>query len=93
MTVHCDERRFVMVWFFKRGDQALQVQTRFDNGPREYVLEIIWPDRPSETERYSDLAAFEDRVTNIEERLKAESWSQIGSPEILPDGWRGPIAH
>ena len=28
-----------MVWFYKRSDQALRVETRFDSVTNEYVLE------------------------------------------------------
>jgi hypothetical protein len=46
-----------------------------------------------ETERYRDHAAFEARVASIEARLQAESWAQVGGPEIIPDGWRGPFTN
>jgi hypothetical protein len=80
-----------MVWFFARGNDSVRVETRFDNTSREYVLEVAWADRPVETERFSDVTAFQARVVDIESKLEAESWAQVGNPEILPDGWRGPF--
>jgi hypothetical protein len=47
-----------MIWFFARGNEAVRVETRFDNASREYVLEIDWANRPLEVERYRDHAAF-----------------------------------
>ena len=80
-----------MVWFFARGNDSVRVETRFDNASREFVLEVAWGNRPVETERFKDLAAFQARVTEVEQRLEAESWAQVGNPEILPHGWRGPF--
>jgi hypothetical protein len=82
-----------MVWFFARGNEAVRVETRFDNASREYVLEIAWAKRPVETERFRDHAAFEARVASVEAQLRADAWAQVGGPEILPDGWRGPFTN
>ena len=82
-----------MVWFFGRGNETVRVETRFDNASREYVVEIDWGNRPKETERYRELPAFEARVASVEAQLRAQSWAQIGGPEILPDGWRGPFTN
>ena len=80
-----------MVWFFARGNDSVRVETRFDNSTQEFVLDVAWANRPVETERFTDLKAFQDRVTAVEKRLEAESWAQVGNPEILPHGWRGPF--
>jgi hypothetical protein len=82
-----------MVWFFGRGSEKVQVQTRFDNVSREYVLEVAWSDGRIETERFHELAAFEARTKAVEQQLKSDSWVQIGGPDIVPEGWRGPIPH
>ena len=80
-----------MVWFFARGQSQVRLETRFDDAAKEYVLDVAWPDRPPETERFRDLEAFRARVIILEDQLAAEHWTQVGSPEILPRGWRGPI--
>jgi hypothetical protein len=82
-----------MVWFFGRGSETVKVQTRFDNVTREYVLEIAWGDGRVETERFRELSDFEARTKAVEQRLKSDSWAQIGGPDIVPEGWRGPIPH
>lgn len=82
-----------MIWFFARGNEAVRVETRFDNASREYVLQIDWASRPLEIERFRDHAAFEARVATVEARLRKEAWAQVGGPEILPDGWRGPFTN
>jgi hypothetical protein len=82
-----------MVWFYKRSDGELRIETRFDSTTNEYVLEVAWPGRPIMAERFSDTAAFETRVLSLEHQLDTEQWEQVGGPEILPHGWRGPFTH
>jgi hypothetical protein len=82
-----------MIWLFSRGDEAVRLETRFDNHSQDYILEIAWMDRPQTLERFRDLAEFKARLLVIEDQLSAEHWTQVGGPEILPHGWRGPIPH
>ena len=82
-----------MVWFYERSGGALRVETRFDSATNEYVLDVTWPGRPVSTERFIDTAAFESRILALERQLEAERWKQVGSPQILPHGWRGVITH
>jgi hypothetical protein len=82
-----------MVWFYKRSGGALRIETRFDSVTNEYVLDVAWPDRPAVTERFGGPGAFETRVLALERELAEEQWQQVGSPEILPHGWRGPFTH
>jgi hypothetical protein len=55
-----------MVWFYKRSDGDLRIETRFDSSTEEYVLEVAWPGRPVMTERFTDTVAFETRVLALE---------------------------
>jgi hypothetical protein len=80
-----------MLWFFARGQQAIRIETRYDAGTKEYVLDIDWADRPPDTERFGDVEAFRARVIALERQLKDEAWMQVGRPEILPPVWRGPF--
>jgi hypothetical protein len=82
-----------MIWFFGRGNETTQVETRYDNATREYVLEISKGGGAATIERFEDLAAFESRVRAVEEHLRGEAWVQIGGPDIVPGGWRGPLSH
>ena len=82
-----------MVWFYSRANDALRIETRFEEATNEYVLDVTWPGRPTETERFRDVEAFRARVLVLEARLDAERWKQVGGPQILPHGWRGVITH
>jgi hypothetical protein len=82
-----------MVWFYEKSGGALRIETRFDSATDEYVLQVAWPGRPTLTERFSDTQAFEARVLALERQLEEERWRQVGSPEILPHGWRKEIIH
>jgi hypothetical protein len=85
--------RLTMVWLYSRANEALRIETRFDSATNEYVLDVSWPGRPTETERFRDIDAFRSRVTVLEKELDAAQWAQVGSPEILPHGWRGSVSH
>jgi hypothetical protein len=50
-------------------------------------------ERPATVERFQDLAGFTASVLVVEDQLSAEHCTQVGGPEILPHGWRGPIPH
>jgi len=80
-----------MVWFFSRGNDSVRVETRFDNTSREFVLDITWPGHPPETERFTGLEEFQARVLALEAHLEAQAFAQVGTPKILPHGWRGPF--
>ena len=82
-----------MIWLFERREEILRLETRFDAPAGLYVLEINWATQPAETEHYGDYDTFHNRLVALEQQLGADQWSQVGSPEILPSGWRGPISH
>jgi hypothetical protein len=82
-----------MVWFFAKGNDSVRIETRFDNTAREFVLEVVWPDRPLATERFSNLDKFQSRVLALEAQLEAEAWAQVGNAAIQPHGWRGPFTN
>ena len=78
-----------MIWFYERAAEKLLAETRFDNGTREYVLVLHWPNGRSETERFSSVAAFQERVNSLQAELQNAQWLQTGPPAVLPDGWPG----
>ena len=82
-----------MVWFFTRGDDIVQVKTRFDKATQAYVLDIQWPNRPAEIEKFLDRTAFAARLANLEAELEEGAWMRRGGPEISKDAWLGPINH
>jgi hypothetical protein len=80
-----------MIWLFERGDEVLRIETRVDNASGEYVLVSTWSDSAPRIERFRNHAEYEARLLALEGHLGAEHWTQVGSPTILSDGWRGPI--
>lgn len=82
-----------MVWLYEREGGSLRVETRFDSATNEFVLEVTWPGKSPESERFRNIDGFKTRVLALEQQLDASRWTQVGSPEILPHGWRGPIPH
>jgi hypothetical protein len=76
-----------MLWFYRRGDDLITVETRFDNATREYLLVMQTADHQQTVERFDNLAAFKDRLLRAEEKLAKERWAQAGPPVLLPDGW------
>ena len=82
-----------MIWSFERGDEVIRLETRIDNSKGDYILVIEWAERPPETERFTDYAAYQARLMALERELAADRWTLIGGPKILADGWRGPIPH
>lgn len=83
-----------MLWFFERRGETVRLETSYDNNTAEFVLVIEWPGRPSVTERFPDADSFTARVRDLEQSLSAERWTQVGSPMILPTGWKdNPKGH
>jgi hypothetical protein len=76
-----------MIWFWSRAKEKLQLETRFDNDSREYVLTIRYPDNRQEFERFPDVASFQKRLTSLEGQLEADHWVQAGTPAFDPSGF------
>jgi len=76
-----------MLWFYRRDEELITVETRFDDATREYVLITQTDDHKKTEERFKDLAAFKDRLLSAEQKLTNERWSQAGPPVLLLDGW------
>lgn len=82
-----------MIWLFERGAEVVRIETRVDRATGDYVLVSTWTAGDPKIERFRDQAAYQSRIAALEARLASEHWIQVGSPTILPDGWRGPIAN
>ena len=76
-----------MVWFYERADEVLELETRYDNTTREYLLERRAPGAPGEIERFSNAVAFRARLQALEQRLTGQHWRPKESPPVLSDGW------
>jgi hypothetical protein len=79
-----------MLWFYRREEELVTVETRFDESTREYVLIMQTDDNKKTEERFKDLATFKDRLLRAEEKLAHERWKQAGPPVLLLDGWPRP---
>jgi hypothetical protein len=77
-----------MIWFFSRDTDELRIETRYDNAAANYVLVVNWPDGRRQTEHFSTLADFRQRVVELQHAIDLEGWLSAGPPRILPDGWR-----
>ena len=76
-----------MVWFYKRGQVSLSLETRYDNETEEYVAIVVRPDGRQETERFLTREAFRERLQALEQQLQHEHWVPDGPVHVLPDGW------
>jgi hypothetical protein len=76
-----------MIWFFERGTERLEIQTRYDNETLEYVLDLSALGESRPTERFRDAAAFRTRLLEVERELSQQQWRSNGTPKILTEGW------
>ena len=76
-----------MIWFWSRAKEQLQLETRFDNDTREYVLSIRHANNRQEYERFRDVASFQQRLASLERQLEADHWVQSGTPVFDPAGF------
>ena len=76
-----------MLWFFDRGPEVLEIETRYDNETSEYVLDVRAPGAAPTSERFDDAAAFQKRLIEIEDGLGGQRWHRSGPPLMLSDGW------
>ena len=76
-----------MLWFFRRQEESLRLETRYDNKASEYVAVVRWPDGRQQTEQFTKGEAFRAWLAAFEDALDGEFWSRDRSPVVLPDGW------
>jgi hypothetical protein len=76
-----------MIWFWSRNNQKMQLETRYDNDKSEFVIAIQHPDGHHESERFSDIDVFQQRMMVLEKQFEAEQWTQSGRPLLIPAGF------
>src|SRR3990170_6247110 len=82
-----------MIWLFERGTDIVRLVTQYDEASKEYRVSIEWADGRCEREAHTDLASFNSRILSLERQLATEHWTLMpGLPQILADGWRGPMS-
>ena len=47
-----------MLWFFDRGAEVLEIETRYDNARSEFLVVVGYPDGSERTERFATLEDF-----------------------------------
>jgi hypothetical protein len=77
-----------VVWLFERGDEALEIETHYHAESGEYLLTVKRPDGTHQTERFSHVATFRDRLERLEALLDADRWLPNGSPTPLHAAWQ-----
>jgi len=77
-----------MVWFYKRDQQSLSLETRYDNERHEFVGTLIGVGSQPITKRFATADPFREWLESMERDLAAQNWQADGSPHMLPDGWR-----
>jgi hypothetical protein len=75
-----------MIWLYEKDDQAIRLETRYDNRTLQYVL-TIHRGTGSETERFEKLEDFRQRLLTLEKTLAEGQWNRSGPPQIDPTGW------
>jgi len=76
-----------MVWFYKRDQASLSVETRYDNQTAEYLAIVVRPDGLKQSERFRTREAFRQWRTALEQQLQYDQWVADGPVHVLPDGW------
>ena len=77
-----------MIWLFERTNEALWVETQYDNVAREYVLAMRHPGGEVTVERYPNTQTLETRLAGLEERLSGDSWEQRSTRLRMKDSWQ-----
>jgi hypothetical protein len=70
-----------MIWLFERPDEALSVETEYDNVSGEYLVKLRQPDGDVIIERFSNTEALEGRLVALEESLEADRWKRRVAPK------------
>jgi hypothetical protein len=76
-----------MLWFFDREDEALRLETRYDNDTSEFVAVVHYPDGQVHQKRFTDSNEFRAWLETFERNLGVQHWVARSGPLILPYGW------
>ncbi len=55
-----------MVWFFRRKNEQVQMDTFFDSDTEEFVRRLHHPDGSQDVERFASLAQFREGIQHTE---------------------------
>jgi hypothetical protein len=82
-----------MVWFYAGARGTIRIETSVDSTWNEYVLSIARPREAVVEERFADASEFHARLKALETQLEEDGCKQVGGPQLLSHGWRGPMTH
>lgn len=71
-----------MVWFYKRENVFVTLETRYDDKASEYVGIVCHPDGHRDTVRFDRFKAFGVWLAAFEKRLETERWTADGSAHV-----------
>jgi hypothetical protein len=75
-----------MIWQYRKSDQTVGLETRYDNRTLQYVLTVHRPEG-DEVERYEKIEDFRERLLTLERELADDKWHRAGAPILSPAGW------
>jgi hypothetical protein len=82
-----------MLWFYERDTQSIELETRYDQETREYVILVRHPGGQEEAERFPDPESCRLWLVAFENRLEHDQFVRRGPPVFLPYGWPGGRTH
>ena len=77
-----------MIWLYERDDEALRLETKFDNATGEFILIQQLPGDEQVIERFNSEEDFRTRLTALSTALDEARWHRTGPPLLLNDGWK-----
>jgi len=63
-----------MIWLFDRADEALSLETAYDNVSGQYLVTLRQPDGDCVVERFPNAETLERRLAALEQGLEADLW-------------------
>ena len=79
-----------MIWFYERDDDAVWIETTFDDETREYMISVSTVGGPARLERFQDLQEFDRRLAMLHQQFAANQWKQVPrAATAVP--WRGAL--
>jgi|1185.fasta_scaffold1303289_1 hypothetical protein len=75
-----------MIWFWRRQQAEMRLETRYDNTTNEFVV-VVATDGGTVTERFADMKSFRTRLVALEQQLHADEWKNSGPPLFVPEGF------
>jgi hypothetical protein len=67
------QERSIVVSFFEQGGKFVRCETR-DRADGGYELSIEWPDGATRVEQFSNAAALDDRLMQLQRSFLSEGW-------------------